>query len=397
MSFMDWFRGRAAHTPPRLPVLERGPAIDTLEEQQDPFYPQDRDGNGMPDAIEGVALGLEYVDAAGAISARRVLAARVRPASDGHLYLDAWCLLRNDWRSFRSDRMRKIMIPPAWIDAGDALTFLREYAPEARAKQRTTCGPNPKTTCRDGLSVLLYVARSDGDIIPDSEKAVIRSYIGAAVERAGISPDAATVANVAAYADTLYPSARSMGRYLGELERDAGALDILVPHISALVRADDAYSKQEQTAVATLVRAIGRARARIAKQSEGGGTAPRLAQPHSPSLSSQQPPPPAEFLAVDVETANSNMESICSIGLVHFNASEPVHSTGIELVSCDFEPSLGPTTADIEARIRGGDTTYHGATTVIIVRRASLPLAGRPVRCQCGLFCAIRSPRASLG
>jgi hypothetical protein len=88
--------------------------------------PLDRDGDGMPDAIEGVALRLEYVDAVGAISARRVLAARVRPASGGHLYLDAWCLLRNDWRSFRSDRMRKIMIPPIWI--GWATPLRSHYA-----------------------------------------------------------------------------------------------------------------------------------------------------------------------------------------------------------------------------------------------------------------------------
>jgi DNA polymerase III epsilon subunit-like protein len=323
MSLMDWFRGRAAYTPPRLLVPEGGPATDSPEEQQAPLHPQDRDGDGMPDAIEGVALGLEYVDAAGAPSARRVLAARVRPAASGYFYLDAWCLLRNDWRSFRSDRMRKIMIPPAWTEVGDPGNFLREYAPEPRERQGTPRGPNTKIICRDGLSILLYVARSDGDVIPDSEKGVIRDYIAAACQRAGISPDAAMVDNVSAYADSLYPSARSMGRYLGRLERDAGALEVLVSHISALVRADIVYSEQEQTAVATLVKAIGRARERIAKQAQNG-PAGSPQQPRVAPLSPQQPAPLADFLAVDVETANSDMASICSIGLVYFKDSQPV-------------------------------------------------------------------------
>ncbi len=339
MSLSDWLSGRTVPAPPQLKITERGPLADTSEEQQDPLSPPDRDGDGIPDAIEGIALGMEYADAAGEISARRLIAERVTPASGGFLYLEGWCLLRNDRRRFRSDRMLKLMIPPTWDPIADPTGFLREFALEPRPAQRRSRTINPKVVCRDGLAVLLYVARSDSEVPPAAEREAINLYIAAACRRAGIPADDTTVAKIAAYADTLYPSARSMGRYLGRLERDPGALDILVPCLDSLVRADGVYSAHEQQAVATLLKAIGRARQRIAKEGGDQPTTTIHRGDHQAAALTRPRQVPGNFVALDVETANADMASICSIGLVHFKAGEVAQKlTVLVNPECHFDP-----------------------------------------------------------
>lgn len=318
MSLLDWFRGRVPHTPPRLKIVEQGPIEDALEEQQYSMQPRDNDGDGQPDAIEGIALGLEYADASGELSARRIIAAQVTPGADSVVYLDGWCLLRKDWRRFRSDRMLKLMLPPAWESVADPTAFLLTYAPQATFEPKSKAELNPKLLCRDGLAVLLYVARSDGDTIPTAEKDIVTQYIVAACKRSGLTPNERIIAEVTAYADTLYPSLQSMEVCLGRLERDVGALDILVPHLTALVKADGDYSENERQAVAMLVKAMAQARQNAV--AEGAA---------SPREQSSSPVPEhylasADFLAVDVETANADMASICSIGLVHFKGGEIV-------------------------------------------------------------------------
>jgi hypothetical protein len=304
VSLLSWFRGREARTPPRLNIIERGPVEDAVEEQQFTF--RDDNSDGLPDEIEGVALGLEYADASGEISARRVIAGRVSPGAGEFFYLEGWCLLRKDWRTFRSDRMLKLMLPPAWTCVVDPTTFLRTYLPQFSPAARAAAKVNPKLLCRDGLAVLLYVARSDGDVVPAAERDVIAKYVLAVFQRAGLAPNDGMIAEIAAYAETLYPSTQSMEACLSRLERDPGALDLLVPHLTALVKADGTYSEQEQLAVATLVRAIEEARAK-------GASSQALAARQMAS---------ADFLAVDVETANADMASICAIGLVHFKGGE---------------------------------------------------------------------------
>lgn len=304
MSLLNWFRGREVRTPPRLNIVERGPIEDAFEEQQCTF--RDDNSDGLPDEIEGVALGLEYANASGEVSARRVIARRVSPGAGELFYLEGWCLLRKDWRTFRSDRMLKLMLPPAWTSVADPTNFLRTYLPKRATEARAAARTNPRLLCRDGLTVLLYVARSDGGVLPAAERDIIKKYVGAVFQRAGLTPSDGVTANVAAYAETLYPSAESMEACLSRLERDPGALDLLVPHLTALIKADGTYSQQEQQAVATLVRAIEEARAKAAS---------------SQVLAAQQVAS-TDFLAVDVETANADMASICAIGLVHFQSGE---------------------------------------------------------------------------
>lgn len=310
MSLLDWFRGRPGPVPPPLQVAECGPPADAPDEWG---LTSSEQGAETASVLDGVALAIEYADAAGEISVRRVIVRHVTPATESNFYIDGWCLLRNDWRRFRSDRILKLMVPPSWTAVPDLGAFLSEYFPEEFFARQSIDGVNPKLVCRDGLSVLLYVARADGVSLPPREREALRAYIIAACRRAGVDADDATAARVLAYADTLYPTERSLGRYLERLERDPGALDLLVPCLKALVLADDAYSVEEQEAVSVLLEAMTRARERIVlEKAEGEEVESAPPQPMGQSVQV------GSFVALDVETANADMASICSIGLVHF-------------------------------------------------------------------------------
>lgn len=316
MSLLDWFRSRAAYNPPPLRVAEQGPAIDGPEEQVRTNVAEQRIPTS--DAIDGMAIAIEYADAVGEISVRRIVAVSTSRASEGVCYINGWCLLRNDWRRFRSDRILKLMLPPTWSAVSDPVEFLAEYVPQKIAARKSLKSVDPKLVCRDGLAILVYVARADGCILAAQEREVIRAYVVLACRRAGFDADEQTVERVLAYADTLYPTGHSMGQYLERLERDSGALDLLVPCLKSLVVADGHYSAEEQEAVAALLKAMSQVREQFAEACIKQESESEIVAPSPPLPASTT----ANFIALDVETANSDMASICSIGLVHFRQGE---------------------------------------------------------------------------
>ena len=74
MSLLDWFKSRGSPAPPKLNVREYGPAADDPVEHADAHEAQFASDI---DEIEGVALALEYADAMGEISSRRIIAMQV--------------------------------------------------------------------------------------------------------------------------------------------------------------------------------------------------------------------------------------------------------------------------------------------------------------------------------
>lgn len=213
----------------------------------------------------------------------------------------------------------------------DPTAFLSDFLPRPTSNINKLPSISPKAICRDGLAVLLFVARSDGDELPTSEIDTIRKYIDIALNRAGHQPTAQIVADLLRFTDTFYPTARSIGRYLERLERDDGALEILVPCLTELVRADGVYSENEQQAVSTLLKAIGKVRERRSQDLD------TLALP-KPSDANSKPTVPGNFIALDLETANSDITSICSIGLVHFSDGQVVKQ--LKTSNTDVDPSM---------------------------------------------------------
>jgi hypothetical protein len=112
--------------------------------------------------IDGVALGIAYKDATGMPSQRTIrckAAYRDRPGGR-HIYIEAWCLLRQDWRSFRLDRIVDVYdyTTGEVVGSGEAFfgsllgTDVSQPLSEAKACKQFV----------DGARVLTFIAMSDG-------------------------------------------------------------------------------------------------------------------------------------------------------------------------------------------------------------------------------------------
>ncbi len=120
--------------------------------------------------IDGVSVGILYRDATGTPSTRTI---RCRQAlRDGNLiYIDAWCLSRQDWRTFRVDRIVEVYDYTTGELVGRAAPFFSKLLgvdiadPQAQAML--------PIHFRDGGRVLLYVAMEDGELHPAEMHVVV--------------------------------------------------------------------------------------------------------------------------------------------------------------------------------------------------------------------------------
>jgi len=262
MSFTTWLERLKERRPPAPPRPERGPAADTLEER----FSDTAAISGDFDSIEGVAVFLEYANIDGEISTRRVIGKRVTENRSGNTYLHSWCLLRNDDRCFRADRMLKLMIPPRWQPVADPVEFLRDFLPKPAPVQPRRPTPREwasgiKMHARHGLSLLTYVARADGEFAP-TELEFVKIYIREIAKLVGAPEDERIVELVLQYAETLYPTKRSMPSVLQRLDEREGALEIVMPCLEGLIRADGDYDDAEREAMQILVSTMQRSRNR---------------------------------------------------------------------------------------------------------------------------------------
>jgi DNA polymerase III epsilon subunit-like protein len=146
------------------------------------------------------------------------------------------------------------------------------------------------------------------------------------LHRASIRTNPEMIETVLRYADTLYPTSESMHQYLQRLEADDGSLGVLVPALTQLVKADEIYTDRERQAVATLLQEIENIRAENERRAIS-------------VEANLQANVVGEFVAVDVETANSDISSICSIGLVHFKDGKITKQLKLPInPECDFDP-----------------------------------------------------------
>lgn len=137
--------------------------------------------------IDGVAVGIVYRDAGGRQSTRTIrCSAAHRAAGGGPVYLKAWCLQRDDWRTFRVDRIEEVydyttgeVIGPGGAFFGPLLGIdplgTRGSVPVSEASLRRTFA--------DGAKVLAFIAISDGRL-HDKELAVIVDFAAARLRSA---------------------------------------------------------------------------------------------------------------------------------------------------------------------------------------------------------------------
>ena len=90
--------------------------------------------------------GFDYVDAEGRRSTRSVKPLGLIAFSEGWL-LAAWCLVREDFRTFRLDRMSALEVSDSFVDAPgqDLDTYLSRASAEGRAGRQRPDGEAPST------------------------------------------------------------------------------------------------------------------------------------------------------------------------------------------------------------------------------------------------------------
>ncbi|HUA76786.1 MAG TPA: WYL domain-containing protein, partial [Acetobacteraceae bacterium] len=207
----------------------------------------------LDDDLSGVSFGIEYRDAAGTATRRRVTIRQIGLTPSGNVCIVCFCHERRALRTFRFDRItdvidgdgvvwnpRRFFAEELHVDFGHLSTSPAEIKPGARpemvkevAVKRTSArrarssatvgagkpGYAQRRIARDGLRVLVAMARADRHLA-DEEIEVVLDYVVHRAERAGIPSGDADCRAIAAYLRRLTPHADVLGECLERLGRE---------------------------------------------------------------------------------------------------------------------------------------------------------------------------------
>jgi hypothetical protein len=165
----DLIRGRriVPQAPPDFrPQL---PETDEPEDDlQDDFEPD-------LESIAGVGCIVTYAGSKGAVSIRRITCRKLSRKETTH-YLQAYCHEREALRTFRIDRMVEV----ACGVTGEVFTpgskFFTPYSVASDGGAAVGFGLNVRlaTDLRAGLNVLAFLARVDGQVVPEEQEVMAR-------------------------------------------------------------------------------------------------------------------------------------------------------------------------------------------------------------------------------
>jgi hypothetical protein len=131
-------------------------------------------GEPAKDAAREVVLPamiwIEYETDAGAIS-QRTLTLREVWRRGPRLYLQAWCHMRREVRSFQADRIRELLCLATGEAADDPVRWLERHALFAGEASDDT--PEALKSVRDELALLAYLGRADGVLDPDEVEVAV--------------------------------------------------------------------------------------------------------------------------------------------------------------------------------------------------------------------------------
>lgn len=226
------FRSRRGETARRQPptfvrvqiVVDEAEEPEVFETKETPLH-----------SLVGTILAIEYVDAKGSFSRRRITVREVRQ-NKGALALACYCHERRAPRLFRLDRIRSaidVQTGEVFDDVGDWLAACG-HAVDGRAS------PDPLAVIGPGMQVLAYLAHCDGRY-DEREHAVIRQYVEETGAGHGLN-----AAQIERLIRSLYPDEQTFDEALDALE-EAGrpALDMIARHAMALARADGVVGEEE--------------------------------------------------------------------------------------------------------------------------------------------------------
>jgi hypothetical protein len=94
MRFFNWFQSAPEMGPPELKNPETGPEKDDWQLEIGPgaLDPDDDGQDNVPESIAGICVAIEYLDASGGTSSRRIICRSVFEAHE-MIYLHGHCLL----------------------------------------------------------------------------------------------------------------------------------------------------------------------------------------------------------------------------------------------------------------------------------------------------------------
>mgnify|MGYP001546947622 FL=1 len=189
--------------------------------------------------LSGMTIGIEHVDADGSIS--RQCATNVATAEmDGHNQLLCHCFRSEGLRAFRMDRV--IALFDERGETFDVREFLHLKASPTKAR---TGGGSYRSAIRDGLRVLIAIARADGQLDAD-EVDVIMEYARTEGARKGVTADETALAELRRYIERLQPSGSVVASCIDRLtEEGEETQKSLLAYLEKVIRADGVVDGSE--------------------------------------------------------------------------------------------------------------------------------------------------------
>lgn len=259
MPTLDDLRRRVRRTADAAPSVAgfSSKGLDAPDDQSMVIDVRDDDGIRHAD-LAGLAVAIEYVDAAGNASSRRITVRRISIRADGRITWSALCHERRAVRAFRGDRIQCVIDLDGVIH-DDAMRFLSQelgldLTPPAPGQSEAVAAPQPKARrisagrfgrlARDGLTVLAALARADG-LMDDAEVGVMLAYAAAVARAGGQEMPAAEGEKLAKWLRRLRPERDAVTDALGAIAAAAGAGDLLLRYAVRLMDADGVHHPDE--------------------------------------------------------------------------------------------------------------------------------------------------------
>lgn len=198
------------------------------------------------ESIAGVGCILNYRDAGGEESNRRVTCRRLNRIADA-LYLQALCHERGAQRTFRIDRIVEVACGVTGkVHRPSDPYFARYIAQEGDASSvGFFLGVKRAADLRAGLNVLAFLARADGKVVPE-EREVIAEFCRSFAVRYG--NDRFAHEGACGYADRLAPDAEQFYVALERLTVEGapqGLARLVADAANRLISADGVQHERE--------------------------------------------------------------------------------------------------------------------------------------------------------
>lgn len=176
------------------------------------------------DDLCGTTFAIEYTDAGGRESTRRITLKKLRQTGDGRTYLVCLCHECGETRTFRFDRIRSVIDLDGVVHEPDTFFGVELRSPIAPMLFGTPSvyserpGMAQRRVARDGLRVLAALARSDGIMHP-AEVEVIIDYIAERAARERLATGDEDRLALGAYLKRQRPGSDTLDECLARLAR----------------------------------------------------------------------------------------------------------------------------------------------------------------------------------